>query len=49
MSETGGHGASSVEELNTALMLVSSAFGRKPGEDLEMYFKLYFMYLFSVD
>ncbi|XP_026341747.2 GPI ethanolamine phosphate transferase 2 isoform X1 [Ursus americanus] len=32
MSETGGHGASSVEELNTALMLISSAFERKPGD-----------------
>ncbi|XP_006750629.2 GPI ethanolamine phosphate transferase 2-like, partial [Leptonychotes weddellii] len=51
MSETGGHGASSVEELNTALILISSAFERKPGEDLGMFtiLKLYFMYLFSVD
>ncbi|XP_035581957.1 GPI ethanolamine phosphate transferase 2 isoform X1 [Zalophus californianus] len=32
MSETGGHGASSVEELNTALILISSAFERKPGD-----------------
>ncbi|XP_025852539.1 GPI ethanolamine phosphate transferase 2 isoform X2 [Vulpes vulpes] len=32
MSETGGHGASSMEELNTALILISSAFERKPGD-----------------
>ncbi|XP_066240718.1 GPI ethanolamine phosphate transferase 2 isoform X1 [Saccopteryx leptura] len=32
MSESGGHGASSVEEVNTALLLVSSAFERKPGD-----------------
>lgn len=34
MAERGGHGASSVEEVNTALLLVSSAFERKPGERL---------------
>lgn len=33
MSEAGGHGASSTEEVNTALVLISSAFERKPGED----------------
>lgn len=33
MSEAGGHGASSAEEVNTPLILVSSAFGRKPGEN----------------
>nr|XP_058923370.1 GPI ethanolamine phosphate transferase 2 isoform X2 [Kogia breviceps] len=32
MSEAGGHGASSVEEVNTALILISSAFERKPGD-----------------
>ncbi|XP_070648100.1 GPI ethanolamine phosphate transferase 2 isoform X5 [Bos indicus] len=32
MSEAGGHGASSMEEVNTALVLVSSAFERKPGD-----------------
>ena len=32
MSEAGGHGASSMEEVNTALVLISSAFERKPGE-----------------
>ncbi|XP_059534002.1 GPI ethanolamine phosphate transferase 2 isoform X2 [Myotis daubentonii] len=32
MSESGGHGASSLEEVNTALLLTSSAFERKPGE-----------------
>ncbi|XP_054564862.1 GPI ethanolamine phosphate transferase 2 isoform X3 [Eptesicus fuscus] len=32
MSESGGHGASSVEEVSTALLLTSSAFERKPGE-----------------
>ncbi|XP_059234748.1 GPI ethanolamine phosphate transferase 2 isoform X4 [Mustela nigripes] len=32
MSEAGGHGASSMEELNTALILISSAFERKPGD-----------------
>lgn len=32
MSEAGGHGASSMEEVSTALVLVSSAFERKPGE-----------------
>lgn len=32
MSESGGHGASSVEEVNTALLLISSAFERKPGD-----------------
>ncbi|KAM9742210.1 GPI ethanolamine phosphate transferase 2 isoform 7-T7 [Dama dama] len=31
MSEAGGHGASSMEEVNTALVLISSAFERKPG------------------
>ncbi|KAM5338318.1 GPI ethanolamine phosphate transferase 2 isoform 4-T4 [Glossophaga mutica] len=32
MAERGGHGASSVEEVNTALLLISSAFERKPGD-----------------
>ncbi|KAM9714296.1 GPI ethanolamine phosphate transferase 2-like isoform 8-T11 [Dama dama] len=32
MSEAGGHGASSMEEVNTALVLISSAFERKPGD-----------------
>ncbi|XP_070120209.1 GPI ethanolamine phosphate transferase 2 isoform X7 [Equus przewalskii] len=32
MSETGGHGASSTEEVSTPLLLVSSAFERKPGD-----------------
>ncbi|XP_040093675.1 GPI ethanolamine phosphate transferase 2 isoform X3 [Oryx dammah] len=32
MSEAGGHGASSTEEVNTALVLISSAFERKPGD-----------------
>ncbi|XP_057561226.1 GPI ethanolamine phosphate transferase 2 isoform X2 [Hippopotamus amphibius kiboko] len=32
MSEAGGHGASSVEEVNTALVVISSAFERKPGD-----------------
>ncbi|XP_007467956.1 PREDICTED: GPI ethanolamine phosphate transferase 2 isoform X2 [Lipotes vexillifer] len=32
MSEAGGHGASSVQEVNTALILISSAFERKPGD-----------------
>ncbi|XP_019513557.1 PREDICTED: GPI ethanolamine phosphate transferase 2 isoform X3 [Hipposideros armiger] len=32
MSETGGHGASSPEEVNTPLLLISSAFERKPGD-----------------
>ncbi|XP_025145341.3 GPI ethanolamine phosphate transferase 2 isoform X4 [Bubalus bubalis] len=32
MSEAGGHGASSMEEVSTALVLVSSAFERKPGD-----------------
>nr|XP_010600440.1 GPI ethanolamine phosphate transferase 2 isoform X4 [Loxodonta africana] len=32
MSETGSHGASSTEEVNTALVLISSAFERKPGD-----------------
>ncbi|XP_067590863.1 GPI ethanolamine phosphate transferase 2 isoform X1 [Pseudorca crassidens] len=32
MSEAGGHGASSVEEVNTAMILISSAFERKPGD-----------------
>lgn len=47
MSEAGGHGASSMEELNTALILISSAFERKPGEDLGMFtiLKLYSVYL----
>lgn len=36
MSESGGHGASSLEEVSTALLLTSSAFERKPGEDLDM-------------
>nr|XP_051684262.1 GPI ethanolamine phosphate transferase 2 isoform X3 [Oryctolagus cuniculus] len=31
MSETGGHGASSAGEVNTPLILISSAFQRKPG------------------
>ncbi|XP_072475823.1 GPI ethanolamine phosphate transferase 2 isoform X2 [Notamacropus eugenii] len=31
MSETGGHGASSVEEVSTPLILISSAFQRKSG------------------
>ncbi|XP_051823438.1 GPI ethanolamine phosphate transferase 2 isoform X1 [Antechinus flavipes] len=31
MSETGGHGASSVEEVSTPLVLISSAFQRKSG------------------
>ncbi|XP_008046138.2 GPI ethanolamine phosphate transferase 2 isoform X2 [Carlito syrichta] len=32
MSEMGSHGASSTEELNTALIFISSAFERKPGD-----------------
>ncbi|XP_055101948.1 GPI ethanolamine phosphate transferase 2 isoform X4 [Symphalangus syndactylus] len=32
MSEAGSHGASSTEEVNTPLILISSAFGRKPGD-----------------
>ncbi|XP_036136003.1 GPI ethanolamine phosphate transferase 2 isoform X3 [Molossus molossus] len=32
MSANGGHGASSVEETNTALLLISSAFERRPGD-----------------
>ncbi|KAM9677419.1 GPI ethanolamine phosphate transferase 2 isoform 2-T2 [Trichechus inunguis] len=32
MSESGSHGASSLEEVNTALVLISSAFERKPGD-----------------
>ena len=50
MSEAGGHGASSVEEVNTALILISSAFERKPGENLGMFhtLKLYFISLLSV-
>ncbi|XP_021522969.2 GPI ethanolamine phosphate transferase 2 isoform X1 [Aotus nancymaae] len=32
MSETGSHGASSMEEVNTPLVLISSAFERKPGD-----------------
>ncbi|XP_037385447.1 GPI ethanolamine phosphate transferase 2 isoform X2 [Talpa occidentalis] len=32
MSETGSHGASSREEVNTPLVLVSSSFARKPGD-----------------
>lgn len=36
MSESGGHGASSLEEVSTALLLASSAFERKPGEDLDV-------------
>uniref|UniRef100_A0A2K5LDB8 Phosphatidylinositol glycan anchor biosynthesis class G (EMM blood group) n=1 Tax=Cercocebus atys TaxID=9531 RepID=A0A2K5LDB8_CERAT len=32
MSETGSHGASSLEEVNTPLILISSAFERKPGD-----------------
>ncbi|XP_057627760.1 GPI ethanolamine phosphate transferase 2 isoform X2 [Chionomys nivalis] len=32
MSETGSHGASSTEEVSTPLILVSSAFERKPGD-----------------
>ncbi|XP_036272924.1 GPI ethanolamine phosphate transferase 2 isoform X2 [Pipistrellus kuhlii] len=32
MSESGGHGAASLEEVSTALLLTSSAFSRKPGE-----------------
>lgn len=39
MSEAGGHGASSVEEVNTAMILISSAFERKPGENLGMFIK----------
>ncbi|XP_060044383.1 GPI ethanolamine phosphate transferase 2 isoform X2 [Erinaceus europaeus] len=32
MSETGSHGASSLEEVNTPLILISSSFERKPGD-----------------
>ncbi|XP_062964064.1 GPI ethanolamine phosphate transferase 2 isoform X2 [Cynocephalus volans] len=32
MSETGSHGASSIGEVNTPLILISSAFERKPGD-----------------
>ncbi|XP_042528704.1 GPI ethanolamine phosphate transferase 2 isoform X3 [Dipodomys spectabilis] len=32
MSETGSHGASSTEEVSTPLLLISSAFERRPGE-----------------
>ena len=32
MSETGSHGASSTEEVSTPLLLISSAFERKPGD-----------------
>nr|KAF6432102.1 phosphatidylinositol glycan anchor biosynthesis class G [Rousettus aegyptiacus] len=32
MSEAGGHGASSTEEVNTPLIFISSAFERKPGD-----------------
>ncbi|XP_074086216.1 GPI ethanolamine phosphate transferase 2 isoform X2 [Macrotis lagotis] len=32
MAETGGHGASSVEEVSTPLVLISSAFQRKSGD-----------------
>ncbi|XP_049645937.1 GPI ethanolamine phosphate transferase 2 isoform X2 [Suncus etruscus] len=32
MSETGSHGASSIEEVNTPLILISSSFERKPGD-----------------
>ncbi|XP_050011566.1 GPI ethanolamine phosphate transferase 2 isoform X2 [Alexandromys fortis] len=32
MSETGSHGASSTEEVSTPLILISSAFERKPGD-----------------
>ncbi|CAO2638996.1 GPI ethanolamine phosphate transferase 2, partial [Lemmus lemmus] len=32
MSETGSHGASSTEEVSTPLVLISSAFERKPGD-----------------
>lgn len=37
MSKAGGHGASSIEEVNTALVLISSAFERKPGENFGMF------------
>lgn len=37
MSETGSHGASSMEEVNTPLILISSAFERKPGENLGIF------------
>lgn len=42
MSETGSHGAASAEEVRTPLVLISSAFERKPGEHLRMFdiFKL---------
>ncbi|XP_014442634.1 GPI ethanolamine phosphate transferase 2 isoform X3 [Tupaia chinensis] len=32
MSETGSHGASSTEEVNTPLVLISTAFERRPGD-----------------
>ncbi|XP_049742777.1 GPI ethanolamine phosphate transferase 2 isoform X4 [Elephas maximus indicus] len=37
MSETGSHGASSTEEVNTALVLISSAFERKPDPGFEQF------------
>lgn len=49
MSEAGGHGASSMEEVNTALVLVSSAFERKPGEIWVFNsLNLFFISLFSI-
>lgn len=49
MSEAGGHGASSMEEVNTALVLISSAFERKPGEIWMLNsLSLYFISLFSI-
>ena len=47
MSETGSHGASSMEEVNTPLILISSAFERKPGEDLGM-FTIFLFFLMSI-
>lgn len=37
MSEAGGHGASSTEEVNTPLIFISSAFERKPGENVGLF------------
>ncbi|XP_045384049.1 GPI ethanolamine phosphate transferase 2 isoform X2 [Lemur catta] len=37
MSETGSHGASSTEEVNTPLILISSAFERKPDPGFEQF------------
>ncbi|EPY86097.1 hypothetical protein CB1_000328018 [Camelus ferus] len=37
MAETGGHGASSPEEVNTPLVLISSAFGRKHDPGFEQF------------